>query len=138
MRNKTKGLYTAIAIVCGFTHMSYASQSKTPFTQHGLVQNVQNYSSNPFWNPNAPYNQRMPTAVYAQGTDVKTSECQGLATALVEQQCALRDNCSNIQLSDIRPAMIIQMSQLPGGNYSTACAGYLDTAFENYKKTLNI
>lgn len=129
------GFFGVIAAFCGFARMSNAAQSNVPFSQHGVIQNVQNYSSNPFWNPNAPYNQRMPTPVYAQGTDVKTSECQGLAAALIEQQCSMRNNCVNTRLMDIRPAMMVQMSQMPGGNYSTACAGYLDSAFEEYKKT---
>lgn len=47
----------------------------------------------------------------------------------------MRNNCANTQLSDIRPALMIAMSQMPGGNYSTACAGYLDTAFAEYRKT---
>ena len=29
---------------------------------------------------------------------------------------------------------MLQLSKIPGGNYATACAGYLDTAFDNYQK----
>lgn len=39
-----------------------------------------------------------------------------------------------MRLSDIRPAIMLQLSKIPGGNYATACAGYLDTAFDNYQK----
>ena len=31
----------------------------TPFSKYGQIQNVQNYSSNPFWDPSSPYNQRV-------------------------------------------------------------------------------
>ncbi len=134
MRIKFYSFYGVIAAILGITS-SNAAQSNTPFSQHGVIQNVQNYSSNPFWNPNSPYNQRMPTAVYSQGTDVKTAECQNLAAGLIAQQCSMRNNCANTQLSDIRPALMIAMSQMPGGNYSTACVGYLDTAFAEYRKT---
>lgn len=39
-----------------------------------------------------------------------------------------------MRLTDIRPAIMLQLSKIPGGNYATACAGYLDTAFDNYQK----
>ncbi|MBR2412193.1 MAG: hypothetical protein IKB10_00805 [Alphaproteobacteria bacterium] len=104
----------------------------TPFSQHGVIQNVQNYSSNPFWNPNSPYNQRMPQPVYATGTDVETDECQRIVASLVAAQCMMNNNCKNTQLSDIRPALMLQLSRLPGGNYATACAGFIDTAYREY------
>ena len=132
METKILRFCGVIAIILGITTSSDAVQSNTPFSQHGVIQNVQNYSSNPFWNPNAPYNQRMPTPVYAKGTDVKTSECQGLLAVIIAQQCNIRNNCANTRLSDIRPAIVVQLSQLPGGSYSTACAGFIDSAFNEY------
>ena len=102
------------------------------FSDYGQIQNVQNYSTNPFWSPNAPYNQRMPQPVYVQGADITTDECVKVIQSAVAFQCSARDNCRNTQLSDIRPAIIVQLSNLPGKAYGTACAGYLDTVFESY------
>lgn len=130
MRIKIKAFF----YICALTCMSAHAQTPQPFSQQGLIQNVQNYSSNPFWSPNAPYNQRMPTPVYATGPDVETSECQQIVATLVATQCSSRDNCISTQLSDIRPAIVIQLSRLPGGNYATACAGFIDTAYANYKE----
>lgn len=110
----------------------------TPFSQYGMIQNVQNYSSNPFWSPNSPYNQRMPTAVYATGPDVETPECQRIVSSLVTTICAMQNNCIELQLSDIRPTIMLQLSRMSGGNYATACAGYIDTIFNDYVQNYGI
>ena len=110
------------------------AQSNTPFSKYGMIQNVQNYSSNPFWNPNGPYNQRMPTVVYATGPDVETDDCQNIVSYLVATECNARNKCISTQLSDIRPSIMLQLSQMPGGTYATACGGYVDTTFDQYVK----
>lgn len=110
------------------------AQSNTPFSKYGVIQNVQNYSSNPFWSPDAPYNQRMPTAVYAKGPDVETADCQNIVAYLVAAECANRNNCASSRLLDVRPSIVLQLSQMSGGSYVTACAGYIDAAFDQYKK----
>lgn len=110
------------------------AHADTPFSKYGVIQNVQNYSSNPFWNPDGPYNQRMPTAVYATGPDVETSDCQNIVSYLVAAECNARNKCISTQLSDIRPSIMLQLSQMPGGSYATACGGYVDSAFEQYVK----
>ena len=122
-------LYTLFFINCA------NAQTSTPFSKYGVIQNVQDYSSNPFWNPNGPYNQRFPTAVYATGPSVETSDCQNVVSYLVAAECANRNKCVTTQLSDIRPAIILQLSQMPNGNYASSCGGYIDTAFEQYLKT---
>lgn len=103
-----------------------------PISQYGLIQNVQNYSSNPFWNPSGPYNQRMPQAVYVQGADLNTADCQRTVGTLVASYCVDNNNCIGMQLSDIRPAMMLQLARLPGHNYATSCAGFIDSEFESY------
>lgn len=108
--------------------------AKTPFSQYGQIQNVQNYSSNPFWDPNGPYNQRMPVPVYIQGTDVDTSDCQRVVSALVESYCSARNNCRDESLSDAKPTLTVQLANIPGHNFVTPCSGYIDTEFESYKK----
>ena len=118
---------TQFLIFCGLTHAA-----DTPFSKYGVIQNVQNYSSNPYWSPNAPYNQRMPTPVYADGPDVETGDCQRVVSGLIATTCAMQNNCIESQLSDVRPTVMLQLSRIPNGNYATACAGYIDTAFDEY------
>lgn len=105
-----------------------------PLSKYGQIQNVQNYSSNPFWTPNSPYNQRMPQPVYVMGADLNTGDCQRTVSALIASQCALENNCIGVTLADIRPTIMLQLSRLPGHNYATACAGYIDSEFNNYVK----
>lgn len=126
---KIKSLFVFI-IGCFYAVCAYSAVSL--FSDYGQIQNVQNYSTNPFWSPNAPYNQKMPQPVYAQGNAVTTEECINVIQSAVAFQCAARDNCRNTTLSDIRPAIIVQLSNLPGKAYGTACAGYLDSVFESY------
>lgn len=126
---KIKSLFMFI-IGCFYAVCAYSATSL--FSDYGQIQNVQNYSTNPFWSPNAPYNQKMPQPVYVQGNAVTTDECIRVIQSAVAFQCAARDNCRNTQLTDIRPAIIVQLSNLPGKAYGTACAGYLDSVFESY------
>lgn len=109
------------------------SSSNVPFSQYGQIQNVQSYSSNPFWNPNSPYNQTMPVPIYATGTDVSTSDCTAVVGALVSSFCATRNNCVGMDVNDARPTLIVQLASLPNHNYVTPCAGYIDTEFDKYK-----
>lgn len=124
--------------VCALMAGELHADSK-PFSQYGLIQGVQNYSSNPFWSPNAPYNMRMPVPVYVNGPDVKTSECQALVADLVSVTCAQMNNCRGTKLSDVRPSVMLQLSQMPGKhNYATACMGYIDWAYNEYMKSNSI
>jgi len=98
----------------------------------GQIQNVQNYSSNPFWTPDAPYNQRMPSPVYAQGPDLTAADCQAVTAMAVAQQCGMKNNCAGMRANDIRPAVMVQLSQMTGHNYVSACSGFVDAAFDNF------
>ena len=117
--------------LCGFPAF-YATAAVSLFSDYGQIQNVQNYSSNPFWSPNAPYNQRLPQPVYADGPDVKSGECSNIVKSLVAAQCMSRNNCKNTKISDIRPAIMVQLSNMSGKNYVSACGGYIDEIFNNY------
>ncbi|MDW3024696.1 MAG: hypothetical protein R8N50_03345 [Alphaproteobacteria bacterium] len=110
------------------------AHADAPFSKYGVIQNVQNYSSNPFWSPDGMYNQRKPVAVYAMGPDVGTADCQSMVSNLVAVECASRNGCLNTQVSDIRPLIMAQLSRIPGGNYVTACGGYIDSLFDAYVK----
>ena len=109
-----------------------ASHAAGVLSQHGQIQNVQNYSSNPFWSPNSPYSNQFPQAVYVTGPAVSTDDCQYIVASIIATQCSVLDNCRDRRVSDIRPAVMLQLSRLPGHNYATSCAGYIDTEFNNY------
>ena len=132
MRMYFKTLFAFFASLCGVAN-AYQPTS-TPFSQYGQIQNVQSYSSNPFWTPGSPYNQRMPQAVYVDGPEINAGDCQRVVSALVANVCTNMNNCVDTQLSDVRPTLMLQLSQLPGHNYATSCAGYIDSEFENYVK----
>ncbi len=121
----------SFAILCGFCAFC-ANAAVSLFSDYGQIQNVQNYSTNPFWTPNSPYNQRLPQPVYVQGADVDAEECIQLVQSMVGAQCMARDNCKNTTLAEIRPEIMVQLSRLPNKNYVSACSGYMDTIFEQY------
>jgi len=105
-----------------------------PLSQYGQIQNVQSYSSNPFYNVDSPYNQRLPTPIYAQGTELNAGECRGVVDSIVAGQCASKKNCDGLSYTDIRPGVMLELSKLSGHNYVTSCNGYIQAAFEDYKK----
>lgn len=122
-----------LCIFAGLTALFGTANASTPFSKYGVIQNVQNYSTNPFWNTNSPYNNtNLPQPVYATGPDITTEECQRIVSSLVTLQCMNLNNCINTQLSDIRPGIILQLSRMNSGNYATACSGYLDGIFNEY------
>lgn len=126
------GLFAAIVLLTldagGVTQIA-------PLSQYGQIQNVQNYSSNPFWNPNGPYNQTLPRPVYVTGPDLGSGDCERTVFALVASVCAANNDCRGLQLSDIRPTVMVQLSRLPGHNWATQCMGYIDSAFSEYETT---
>ena len=119
------------AVFCGF-YAFCATAAVSLFSDYGQIQNIQNYSTNPFWTPNSPYNQRMPQPVYVQGADLNAEDCFNVVQSLVSVQCMARDNCKDTSLADIRPTIMVQLSNLPGNNYVSACSGYIDGVFESY------
>lgn len=133
MRMYVKSLY-AFCTLFFINAVNAYQPTSAPFSQYGQIQNVQTYSSNPFWNPAGPYNQRMPQAVYVDGPEMNAGDCQRAVSALVANICATMNNCAGAQLSDVRPTLMLRLSQLPGHNYATSCAGYIDSEFENYVK----
>lgn len=129
---KAGKIKSLIFVIFGCFYAFFAYSATSLFSDYGQIQNVQNYSTNPFWTPNSPYNQKMPQPVYVQGTNISGEECVKVIQSAVSMQCMARDNCKNTSLSDIRPAVIVQLSNLPNKAYSTACIGYLDTVYESY------
>ena len=118
-----------------FSHTAIAAQSApSAFSTYGLIQPVNKYSSNPFWNMDSPYNQRMPVPIYATGADLNTGDCNRVVETLVATYCASNNYCADSRLGDVRPAVMVQLSQLPGHNFATSCGGYIDSIFEKYQK----
>lgn len=109
-----------------------------PVSQYGLIQNVQNYSSNPFWTKNSPYNQKFPQPVYVTGPELTSSDCQTTVRALISSYCASNNNCVGMIVSDVRPVIMLQLARMPGHNYATSCAGFIDSEFDSYLANYSI
>ena len=119
--------------ITGAMAVSFPKQNNpNPVSQYGLIQNVQSYSTNPYWNPNSPYNMRMPKAIYAQGTDLTAADCQSVTASLVASECMSKNNCNGLRISDVRPNIMLRLSQMTGANYVGSCAGYIEPAFNNF------
>ena len=131
---KPSMIYSLLSALCALcVAFGTADAATQPFSKYGQIQNVQDYSSNPFWTPSSPYNQHMPQPIYVQGTDVDTGDCTRVVSALVASYCATRNNCIGVSLDDARPTLTVQLASIPNHNYVTACAGFLDSAFKTYK-----
>ncbi|MBP5794503.1 MAG: hypothetical protein J6W41_00595 [Alphaproteobacteria bacterium] len=117
-----------IATTCVATQTHAAS---TPFSQYGLIQNAQNYSSNPFYTPGT-YTASYPKIVYNSGPALKPADCQVTIAALIQNICATRNNCRNTTLPDVRPEIMVALSKLPVYNYASSCAGYIDGEYQKY------
>ena len=116
----------------GTMALSLPAYSASIFSKYGVIQNVQNYSTNPAYNPDSPYNNRLPSPVYAMGPQVGTDDCQQIVADLIAITCAGMNNCANAELSDVRPSVMVQLSRITTGNYATSCGGYIDGAFDDY------
>lgn len=121
-----------VSLVCTCIMQGAFCAQKAPsmFSTYGEIQPVQKYSSNPFWNKDSPYNLRMPTPIYATGADLNTGDCNRVVADLIASFCA-SNTCK--KLSDVRPQVMVRLSQLPGHNFATSCGGYIDSEFEKYQ-----
>ncbi|MBR3510799.1 MAG: InlB B-repeat-containing protein [Alphaproteobacteria bacterium] len=129
---RKKHLISLSTAVFSCIYMVSAMAASAIFSDYGQIQNVQKYSSNPFWTPNSPYNQRLPQPVYVQGADLNAGECENIVNSLINVQCSARNNCKSTSLKDIKPVILIQLSNLPGHNYLYACSGYIDYLYDSY------
>ena len=136
---KPTNLFVISCAVIGayFVHHAYAvSTAPAAFSQYGQIQAVQNYSSNPFWHPGSPYNQKaIPKPIYVTGADLNTGDCNRIVENLVASFCVSNNNCTGMRLADVRPTIMVQLSQLPGHNFATSCGGYIDSIFNKYAKS---
>ena len=135
--------FFAFSTMCtGASHAAVSSLNGTsnirPISQYGLIQNVQDYSLNPFWTKGSPYNQKFPQAVYVTGPELNTEECQNTVASLVSTYCSANENCVGMSLSDVRPFIMLQLSRMPGHNYASSCSGFIDSEFDAYVATYSI
>ena len=128
---------TSVFVICCITTVAISATDSGAVapSQYGQIQAVKNYSSNPFWNTNSPYNQQtVPKAIYATGADLTTSDCNTITESLMSDFCASNNNCTGMRLANVRPQIMAKLSQMPGYNFATACSGYIDSAFNKYAK----
>jgi hypothetical protein len=97
------------------------------------IYNVQNYSSSPFYSTGGAYNHRFPAPVYVKGPQLGAAECELAVNSAIWTQCSFRNNCANITLAEIRPAIMLELSNRTDGNY-TSCGGYIDALFNQYRQ----
>jgi len=116
--------------VCASGNVFAAQSAPKTYSSYGLIQNVQNYSTNSFYN--GTYNQKAPQAIYTTGADLTSGDCQRIVENLVSNECARRNNCFGLRLQDVRPTIMVQLSQIPGHNFATSCGGFIDTIFNKY------
>ena len=124
--------FASTASHAAVSSLSTGGSNIRPISQYGLIQNVQDYSSNPFWTPGSPYNQKFPQAVYVDGPELNTADCQSAVGTLVSSYCSANNDCIGLTLSDIRPFVMLQLSRMPGHNYASSCSGFIDSEFESY------
>lgn len=122
---------TILFMAFGLLAFAHNAMAVAPLSQYGQIQNVQTYSTNPFYQKGV-YNPKMPQAIYATGADLNTGDCQRVVENLVASECTSRNNCRGLRVSDVRPNLMVKLSQLPGHNFATSCAGYIDSAFNTY------
>lgn len=132
---KTNCLLTlSVAALCAAGRAYAVGTAPAILSNYGEIQSVKNYSSNPFWNKNSPYNQNFPKPIYATGADLNTGDCNRVVENLVAAYCAEHNYCRNLRISDVRPTIMVQLSQLPGHNFATSCGGYIDSTFDKFQK----
>ena len=121
----------------GFAGVSSLNTSTAirPVSQYGIIQNVQDYSMNPFWNSNSPYNQNFPQPVYVTGPELNTGDCQSAVSSLISSYCFANNNCRDKRISDVRPVIMLQLSRMPGHNYASNCSGFIDSEFDSFVAT---
>ena len=124
--------------LCAATNSIVNGTNIRPVSQYGLIQNVQNYSSNPFWTKNSPYNQKFPQPVYVAGPELTSGDCQSTVAALVSSYCSSNNDCVGMIISDVRPVIMLQLARMPGHNYATSCAGFIDSEFDSYVEKYSI
>lgn len=125
--------YRFALVFTSFAYLVYSPlvAQAAPFSQYGMIQNVQNYSSNPFYNSKTG-TITTPKIVSDTGPALKASDCDRAVSSIITSVCSQKNNCKGTTLAEIRPSVMVQLSLLPGYNYASSCVGYIDSAYEKY------
>jgi hypothetical protein len=130
-------LHSSFFIVMSFfiLHSSFFIAHAHGAVTFSTMDNSQKYSSNPNYSMNGSYGQQtVPTAVYAKGPALGAAECQAAVNSAIWTQCSYRNDCKNLSANDVRAGVVRELGNMGGANYSTACFGYIDSAFNAYKR----
>jgi hypothetical protein len=101
-----------------------------------LIQNSNYYSSNPHWNIGDDYRRGsmgFPTPLEQPANQFKSGECEMILSSVITGECMSYNNCANMSVQSVKPRIMMRLAQIPGKDYSVACGGYIDMAFDNYK-----
>jgi hypothetical protein len=112
------------------------ADSANPARAGELIKNSTYYSSNPSWHPGDDYRMggaKFPTPVQTPQNDFKSGECDVMLNSIIASECAGYNYCANMNIQSVKPRIIMRLGQIPGRDYSVACAGYIDAAFDKYK-----
>lgn len=98
-----------------------------------LIDNPTNYSSMPGYIPGSPYNyRRIPVVVQPPRNDMSSGECDMVLSGAIGAECA-GGRCANMTILGIRPRLVLRLAQISGKDYSAACAGFIDSAWDRWK-----
>lgn len=72
------------------------------------------------------------TPVVIDKMNINTEKCKSVVSGIIISECSLRNNCKDMSLMDIKPIVMVRLSKIPGGNFISACNGFIDSEFNNY------
>jgi hypothetical protein len=123
----------SLLFLVGALVLAYGARAQPLFGPQ--IQNVQDYSTSPFWHPGGPYNmQIVPTPIFVGGPQLNAAQCQVAVHSAIRTQCQFRNNCRGLRAEDIRPGVIAELASRPGANYVGACAGFINPVFDEFMR----
>lgn len=72
------------------------------------------------------------TPVVIDKMNINTEKCKSVVSGIIISECRIRNNCRDMSLKDIKPTVMVRLSKIPGGNFISACNGFIDSEFNNY------
>jgi len=93
------------------------------------------YSSSPGFRPGDDYRRAQggfPTAIEQPRNQFISGECDLMLNNIIAGECA-GGRCAGMNVQSVRPRVIMRLAQVPGKDYSVACGGYIDMAFERWR-----
>ena len=72
------------------------------------------------------------TPVVIDKMNINTEKCKSVVSGIIISECRIINNCKDMSLKDIKPTVMVRLSKIPGGNFISACNGFIDSEFNNY------